>query len=126
MYFELYRVKINDEVLILEDFKYGVGELSNKKRFWIRAPFGFNKSDDFIDAYPILHNLLITKEFFDMDVEINVNGEFVHFARLESCIMLDKEFAPNDMISYQFSGSFKSLTEYNEKFLEMTRKIFIE
>ena len=123
MFFDMYRLKINGEVVLLEDFKYSISEFEGKKRFRIRVPFGFNKTDEYSDAYPILHNLLITKEYFDMDMEISSNEGFVHFAKFSKCIMLKKVFAPNDSISYEFSGSFKSIDEDNEKFLELTREI---
>ena len=123
IYFEMYRLKIENKTIILESFNYSVGEFDGKKRFWVRTLFGFNKLKESVDAYPILHNLLISKDKFDMDLEILVDDEFIPFAKLQDCIMLDKTFAPDGIICYEFSGSFEKISEENEKFLELTREI---
>lgn len=126
MYFDMYRLKIGNKTIVLEDFKYSISEFSNKKRFWIRTPFGFNKLKESVDAYPILHNFLITKEYFDMDLEILVGDEYISFAKLNKCVMLNKKFAPDGIITYEFSGSFESITEENDKFLELSKEIIFD
>ncbi len=119
-YFDVYKLRINGDEIIANSFNYYYDFISERKRFVLRTPFGFNKFNGCVDAYPILHNLLISKEFFDMELEILHKGEFEPFAKFKKCMVTNKSFAPDGMICYEFGGTYDLIEEDNEHFLNLT------
>lgn len=124
VYFDLCKLKVNGKNLIVERFgyDYGIDLLGNQKRtFDVIMPLGFNKREGLSDGYPIFHNLLLSKEQFNLALEVEVNGKWVTFAEFEKCMVLNKSCVSEPLISFEFSGRFEEINEHNDALLELTK-----
>ena len=124
MYFDLCKIKVNGNELIVERFgyDYGIDFIGNQKRtFNVITPLGFNKRDEVSDGYPIFHNLLLSKEQFNLVLEVEVNGEWVTFVEFDKCMVLNKSCVAEPLVSFEFSGRFEEINEHNDALLELTR-----
>ena len=121
-YFELCKLKLNGTALVVERFyyDYGFDIIGNqKKEFKVVVPLGFNKNENGCDGYPLFHNLLISKDKFNLVLEVELNGEWVVFAEFINCVVLNKSCVSDPFVSFEFKGKFEKLIEYNEDLLNI-------